>query len=326
MAKTIHWQDAIYAYHKARSLRGAARLLDVPYSTFSDYFYRQLDGKVENKLLTRNTEPLSGSTHLYIPDTQCKPGESLEYLRCIGRYIADKQPDVIVHAGDHADMPSLSSYDKGKASAENRRFMDDIQAAIDGIDALLEPIITLQQRQITEWWQSGADGEFELYRPQLVITAGNHENRLERFANENPAFVGTISTSLLKYEDAGFIVVPFLTPITIDGISYIHYVPNPMSGKAMGGSAANILQKVGSSFTMGHRQVLDMATTHNILTGRPKWGLIAGACYPFDEEYKGATGNNHWRGVIMKHNVKDGDYSPCVVNLDWLMEKYGTQG
>ena len=52
--------------------------------------------------------------HLVIGDTQVKPGISLSYLTWIGKYIVDKQPDVIVMIGDFADMPSLSSYDVGK--------------------------------------------------------------------------------------------------------------------------------------------------------------------------------------------------------------------
>ena len=33
-------------------------------------------------------------THLMIPDTQVKPGISLEYLRWAGEYIVDRKPDV----------------------------------------------------------------------------------------------------------------------------------------------------------------------------------------------------------------------------------------
>ena len=60
-------------------------------------------------------------TILVIADTQAKSEESLEYLLWIGHYIAEKQPDIIVHIGDHYDFPSLSSYDKGKSSSEGRR-------------------------------------------------------------------------------------------------------------------------------------------------------------------------------------------------------------
>jgi hypothetical protein len=72
---------------------------------------------------------------------------------------------------------------------------------------------------------------------------------------------------------------------------------------------------------MGHVQGLQMATetTNN---GRKIWGLVAGSFYMHDEEYKGPQANDHWRGLVLKHNVKDGDYSPCVVNMDYLLEKW----
>ena len=47
--------------------------------------------------------------HLIIPDCQVRPGDDLSFLNWIGQYIIDKKPDVIVHLGDFADMPSLSS-------------------------------------------------------------------------------------------------------------------------------------------------------------------------------------------------------------------------
>ena len=68
--------------------------------------------------------------HLVIPDVQIKPGQDLSFLRVIGEYIVEKQPDVIVCLGDFADMPSLSSYDVGKKSFEGRRYKDDIKASI----------------------------------------------------------------------------------------------------------------------------------------------------------------------------------------------------
>ena len=56
--------------------------------------------------------------HLVIPDTQVKPEHSVKHLRWAGKYAAEKKPDVIIHIGDHWDMPSLSSYDVGKRSFE----------------------------------------------------------------------------------------------------------------------------------------------------------------------------------------------------------------
>ena len=65
----------------------------------------------------------------WIPDTQVKPGVPLVHLSWIGEYLASKKPDVIICAGDFADMESLSSYDIGKKSFEGRSYERDIEVS-----------------------------------------------------------------------------------------------------------------------------------------------------------------------------------------------------
>jgi len=79
-------------------------------------------------------------THFVLPDVQAKDGNDFTFLSCIGKYIVDKKPDVIICIGDFADMESLSSYDVGKKSFEGRSYQKDIQAAREAMDALLVPI------------------------------------------------------------------------------------------------------------------------------------------------------------------------------------------
>jgi hypothetical protein len=86
--------------------------------------------------------------HLVIPDTQVKPNQPIDHLRWAGLYAVDKKPDVIIHIGDHFDMPSLSSWDVGKKSFEGRRYTADIEAGIKGMEAFINPIREEQQRLI----------------------------------------------------------------------------------------------------------------------------------------------------------------------------------
>src|ERR1041385_5221994 len=65
-----------------------------------------------------------GRVHAYIPDIQTKPGVPNEHLSWIANYLVEKRPDVIIQAGDFADMPSLSSYALGKAEAEGTRYIN----------------------------------------------------------------------------------------------------------------------------------------------------------------------------------------------------------
>lgn len=252
--------------------------------------------------------------HLIIADTQAKPQHEMDYLSAIGKYIVHKKPDVIVHIGDHWDFPSLSSYDKGKKSFEGRRIADDLKAGHDGMKALLSPLKELQERQ--------RGGRKKVYNPRMVFCVGNHEARADRFANDNPEFDGFVGVNQLGLEAYGWEVYPFLKPAVIDGISYVHYLANPFTGKPYGGNALNQLKNVGKSFVVGHKQILDVAIRPT-LNGEMQLGIINGACYPFDEDYKGYQGNFHFRGVTVINEVKDGFGCPMFVSLDYLMDKYG---
>lgn len=248
--------------------------------------------------------------HLVIPDTQVKPGVPTDHLRWIGRYIVDKKPDVVVHLGDHWDMPSLSSYDKGKKQMEGRRYKADVRAGNEAFALLNQPLEELQERQ--------RRNKGRIYNPRRVRLLGNHEYRIERATELDAALDGTIGYDDL--ESPGWEVHDFLKPVNIDGVVYAHYFYNPMSGRPYTAMAPTRLKQIGHTFVMGHQQTLDVAVRY--VGGRAQWGIIAGACYLHDEDYKGPQGNAHWRGVVMLHQVEDGSFDPMFVSLDYLCRRY----
>lgn len=254
--------------------------------------------------------------HLIIADTQVKPGHSMDYLEAIGKYIAAKKPDVIIHIGDHFDFESLSSYDKGKKSFEGRRLVADLEAGHEGMRKIMEPIWKLQANQRKR--------KKKAYDPKMVFCLGNHEYRADRFANDNPEFEGFVGSKQLDLEQYGWEVFDYVKPAVVDGINYVHFLANPFTGKPYGGNALNQLKAVGCSFVCGHKQLLDCAIRPT-LEGKMQIGIINGACYPFDEPYKGHQGNYHFRGLTMLHEVKDGFGCPTFVSLDFIMDKYGKE-
>lgn len=249
-------------------------------------------------------------THLVIPDTQVKPGVPTDHLGWIGRYILEKRPDVVVHLGDHWDMPSLSSYDKGKLRFEGRRYREDVDAGNQAMRQMRHPVEQFNYGRRRR-------GQDE-YLPEWVFLFGNHEDRIDRGRQEYPWLDGMIGYHDL--DTAGWQTFPFLTPVWIDGVAYSHFFANPNTGKPWGGAAPTRLKNIGHSFTMGHQQTLDYALRP---VGRGMHhGLIAGAAYLHDEDYKGAQANNHWRGIIIKHQVEDGSYDPSFISLDYLCRRY----
>lgn len=208
--------------------------------------------------------------HLVIPDCQIRKDDDLYFLRKIGEYSATMRPDNIICLGDFADLPSLSAYDKGTGKAWNQTYQEDIDAAKAGMEVLMDPITKASNRSIKN--------KKKVWRPKLDLMLGNHEERLMRYANAHPELQGKISYADLGYEHFGWTVHDYLKPVSIDGIMYCHFIPNPMTGKPYSGSASNILQKVGSSFVVGHKQGCDVATRNLPLTGQAQWGIIVGSC------------------------------------------------
>lgn len=253
-------------------------------------------------------------TILVIGDTQVKPGEPQEHIEHIGQYIVDKRPDVIVCIGDWFDFPSLSSYDKGKKSFEGRRLIEDLRVGHEAMVKLLKPLKKLQSNQ--KLYRK------KVYQPRMVFTMGNHCDRYDRLANDMPELSGFVGTETLNLEQYGWEVHPFLKPVEIEGIFFVHYLANPMTGRPYSGTALAQLKTVGRSFVVGHKQCLDMAI-HPTLDGKLQIGVINGASYPFDEAYKGYQGNSHFRGIMVLHEVKDGSALPMPVSLDFLRSKYG---
>lgn len=243
-----------------------------------------------------------GRIHIVIPDTQCKPDTPTDHLRWIGEYIVERfrgRNVALIHLGDHWDLPSLSSYDKGKKSMEGRRVLADIRAGNKGFQLL------------------NATMEKAGWRPERHFLLGNHENRLLRVGDLDPQLDGVLP----ELDTRDWKVQPFLKPLYLDGIGYSHYWYNPLTGRPYTGMAETRLRQIGHSFTMGHQQTLQYGV--RFVAGRSQHALIAGACYLHDEMYKGPQGNAHWRGIIVKHEVKQGSYSPMFVSLDYLKARYG---
>lgn len=331
-------RDALRMHYQGKTHQEIADALGKPYFTITSHLHRhresypqeyvsQYYGDLENPerksdlftpdapVYKRSTVPPKAMCAPYgttkkptifvIGDTQCKQGIDNTYMHWIGAYIARKKPDIIVHIGDHYDMASLSTYDKGQLSAEGRRVRADIAAGDEGLDILEQHI------------QSVPD-----YNPRKVVTLGNHEERIDRYVSTHPELHGFMGTEFLAFSKYGWEVQPFLKPIDICGINFVHYLANPMTGKPFGGTALNRLKNVGESYVMGHQQVFDYAERPLQLSGRKQLGMIVGACYEHDEGYKGYQGNHHFRGCVMLYECSAGYALHKNITLQHMKELY----
>ena len=250
--------------------------------------------------------------HIAIPDCQVKPGQDFTYLKAIGNYIAEKKPDTIVNIGDFADMPSLSSYDVGKKSFEGRTYKDDVAAVHEAMNTLMTPILNKIERIKTN--------KKKQWNPKLLFTLGNHCDRINRAINLDRKLDGLISIDDLKYEEWGWEVIPFLEPVNVDGVLYAHYFTSGVMGRPVT-SARQLLLKKHMSCVAGHQQGRDVSYDKRG-DGRQITAIIAGSCYPHDEDYMDFQSNKHWRGLVVLNEVNDGSFDEMFVSLDYLLRKY----
>lgn len=249
--------------------------------------------------------------HIFIPDSQVRPGVPTNHLRAAGNYIADKMPSKIIVAMDWYDLPSLAGFDRpGHVDHEGQRLVEDVQAGDEAWYEFTKPFYGMRK--------SG-------YRPEIHLTMGNHEYRLIRCREQNPRQLqGLIGYEMLEaVKDRYTTVHDFLEIVELDGVLYSHYFVNPQSlmRGVLGGGMDNRLNKVGQSFTQGHQQTLMMGN-QPMSNGHFRYGCVAGAFYQHEEKYLGPQGKNYWRGCVYKHEVQRGEYDIMLLSLDYLVRAW----
>jgi len=250
---------------------------------------------------------------MVIPDCQVKPDVSTDHLSWAGQYAVDMRPDVIVNIGDFWDMPSLSSYDKGKKSFEGRRYTKDIDAGNAAMALLMAPIIEEQQRL--------KRNKEKLWKPRLVFTLGNHENRIARAVDNDAVLEGVIGFDDLNLKKYNWEVHPFLEVVNIGGVLFSHYFTSGVMGRPVN-SAKTLLTKKMMSAVMGHVQDRDIAYSRRG-DGTPVTGIFAGIFYQHAEDYLTPQTNGSWSGVWILHDVKEGSFDEMPVSLQYLRDRYG---
>ena len=256
-----------------------------------------------------------GKRHLVLPDVQQKPGCSTDHLTWAGKYAAEMLPDSIICIGDFYDMESLSSYDKGKRSFEGRRYVNDIDAGNQAMNAFMAPIHAEVARR--------KKGKRKSWNPELHFTLGNHEARITRATEDNPELEALMSFDDFNLEEHGFNVHDFLEVVTIDGVAYSHYFTSGVLGRPVS-SAATMLNKKHMSCCMGHVQDRQIAYAKRA-DGTRITGLFAGIYYQHSEGYLTPQTNTSttWSGIWVLNEVNDGAFDEMPISINYLRRKYG---
>lgn len=257
---------------------------------------------------------------LVIPDSHACPGYDNARFEWLGKFIVAEQPDTIVCLGDFADMPSLSSYDKGKRGYEGRRYKLDVEVTLDAQQRLFAPI-----EQYNESRRKSGKAK---YKPKTVMLLGNHEWRIEKATNDAAELYGTIEIADLEYSRYWDEVWDFREIRIIEGVAFSHYlVPGGGKDTPVGGknAARSLVTSQLMSCVVGHSHMMDYAEDV-----RPDGVRIFAVCaghYGPPEYVEGWCKSTHrrwWAGVTIIDGLNGGQWESLrFVTQDSLKRKYG---
>jgi hypothetical protein len=251
---------------------------------------------------------------LLVPDPHAHPDFNNDRADWLGQYIKDERPDVVVNIGDTFDMPSLSSFDKGKASFSGANYEKDINSGLDFLDRMWHPMRKTKKK-----------------KPYSVFCVGNHEQRLNRVLEQQPELggerygIGWSNYGLDKYHDE---VVPYvgITPSiwTLDSVDFAHFFVSGVMAKAIGGinHANTMLSKNHRSSVCGHSHMADFAV-QTASQGSKIMSVVGGIFQDYNSVWAGNTCKLWWRGLVMLNNLEGSTFDPEFVNLKSLERAYG---
>lgn len=166
------------------------------------------------------------TTGIVISDTHLDATEEPHWSYLLAkRFIADINPDYVVHLGDVLELSYLSSFNSGKARLlEGKRLKADLD------------LFETEMR----WLRKHTD--------KVVVLEGNHDERIQRILDVDPVVEGLVEIHNLNVVKDGTIEwYPLLDqPIYLDGLFACHgwWVPqNP---------AKKHLEEIGGSTIFGH--------------------------------------------------------------------------
>ena len=253
---------------------------------------------------------MSGKTILILPDSHAHYEHNNDRADWLSKLVIDIRPDIFVNMGDQFDMPSLSSYDKGKRSFHGKSYAKDIQAGLEFHDRLWGPVRATKKKM-----------------PYRIVLEGNHEQRIERALDLSPELAGTIGFNDYDFDSYYHEVVRYDggTPgiIEIEDILFAHYFITGVSGRPIGGErpAHMLLAKNGHSCVAAHQHTFDFARRKTV-SGRTLNGLVCGCFQDYVNDWAGNIGKMWEAGVCILRNVEEGNFDLQWISIEALKKEY----
>lgn len=236
------------------------------------------------------------------------PGQDKSRIKWIARYIADTNPDLVVQIGDFADWNSLSKHEKPGTIgyADKPAFVDDLESA--------EEVLSIY-RQILK------DG------PPSHITYGNHEERLERWDNEQPESKGLSFADKrdVLFKNYGWKTYAYGQWLFIGGVGFVH-VPHNLMGREYGGKTVNtIANDAVFSIVFGHSHRKAEVSVPKIGPARSVEILNLGTAMPQGlVKYYAGKSMTGWAYGVWQLDIRDGHIvGHSYISMADMESRYG---
>lgn len=247
-----------------------------------------------------------------IGDSHDKPSRTKEHYTWMGKFVAEEDPDFVVHIGDFMSLDSLSMHEP-KGSRQDREastFPDDL--------ASLEEALSAYHKGVPH--DSGIPHH---------ITMGNHEDRAWRAAENDPRHMQDAPLRIQeKFEQRRWTYTDFKKWHFISGVGFTH-VPTNLMGRPVGGknSCNTIANDATHSIVFGHTHRFDYRTAAKLGLRQNIQVLNVGSAMPdgtVEEYFPETSPTGFTYGVVRLAIDRAGNIiSHSLINMRELGLRYG---
>lgn len=256
---------------------------------------------------------------LVIGDAHVNPEQmhngELDRFAALGKKIVADQPDYVIIIGDFLSMDCLSAWDKNKrAKMEGMRYHLEVEAGNKALDLLMAPI--------QEWAK-----RTKKKMPVFIYVEGNHEDRLTRYLETDPTFLGTVSIPKDLHLDKRKVQwVPYKDVFYVNGVGFTH-IPIGGAGRAIGNPAVcqKALKLFAHSVVFGHTHTLDHCAEHRHGAAHLNQSLSVGCFFYHVDDYAKGSKTDYWRGVVSLNIYSENRFDFTTTSLSSLMKEWGDE-
>lgn len=204
--------------------------------------------------------------------------------------------DGLLYIGDLMDFDSISSFNKGKGRAvEGRRIALDY--------AVTNKILDRHQQII---WEKNPYAKF-------VLLEGNHEERIERYIDENPSVEGMVEVAAgLKLEHRGFEWIRSWSKGEIYKIGKANFLHGQYTNQY---HPAKMATKYGGSVFYGHTHDMMSHSVPSLLDPRKVHVGQSLGCLCLPQPYMKGAPTNWEQGFGVFYFLPNGNYTYYTVRI-----------